>query len=280
MPLDMATAMTQYGYVSELAKTNPEIKATLDRAVREEWDSARFDRELQNTGWYRSLSERKRQVEVQRATDPASWNAAVQLKAHQVALMGQRLGLTGVGAHYWAETALANDWDEGTLQAFLVDAHGGRMVAGGFTGGLGEVENHIRRTWAQYGLDITDGFAHYLVKETAAGRQTLGGLDNEAKNYAKHAYPGFGEQLERGMTMQDIASPYIQTMANTLELSGNVSLKDPSIKRALQGENGQPMAMWQFERTLKDDARWQNTKQAKDETYAVLQQVGQDWGFL
>jgi hypothetical protein len=60
--------------------------------------------------------------------------------------------------------------------------------------------------------------------------------------------------------------------------------KDPSIKKALQYKDpktGQPQVkpLWQFERELKDDSRWQYTKQAKNETYAILQQVGQDWGF-
>jgi hypothetical protein len=281
MPLDMNTALSQYGYTQALVNSNPELKAKFEQAVREEWDSARFDREIKSTGWYQTLTERQRQIAVQRSTDPATFAQTVANKRSQIEALSARLGLSGVGHQWWAEAALLYEWDDQVLQTKLIDAHSARGVSGGFTGLIGEAENHIKQTWAQYGLDISDATVAQWSKEIAAGRQTLGGLDNEARNYAKKSYPAFAAQLDSGMTLADIASPYMQTMANTLELSGGaVSLKDPFIKKALQGTNGQPLAMWDFERQLKDDARWQFTKQAKDETYAVLQQVGQDWGFL
>lgn len=281
MALDLQTALSQYGYTQALVDSNWELKAKFTQAVAEEWDSARFERELMTTMWYKNFSERQRAIEVQRTTDPATWAATLDNKTRQISTLANRLGLSGVDAAYWAKAALQWEWDESTLQTILVDSANQRGVSGGLTGAMGEAENHIKNTWANYGLDISDATLAQWSKEIIAGRQTLGGLDNEARNYAKKTYAAFADQLDAGMTMREIADPYMQTMANTLELSGGaVSLKDPHVKRALQGTNGQPLAMWEFERSLKDDARWQSTKQAKNETYAVLDQVGKDWGFL
>lgn len=281
MALDMQTALSQYGYVAQLANMNPDIKATLDRAVAEEWDSARFERELMNTGWYKSLSERRRAIEVQKATDPATWNQTLGNKAQQISVLATRMGLPGVDAQRYAQIALENEWTDDQLREFIADTGKFFYADGALGGEAGELETYVRKTFQSYGLPLSDGSAIAWSKDILAGRKTTGGMVNEARNWAKKAYPPFADQLDSGMTMLDIADPYMQTMANTLELSGGaVKLSDPHVKRALQGKDGQPLAMWEFERSLKDDARWQSTKQAKNETYATLQQVGADWGFL
>jgi hypothetical protein len=70
-------------------------------------------------------------------------------------------------------------------------------------------------------------------------------------------------------------------MAATLEISDkDVKLSDSYIKKALEGANGERTPLWQFEKMLKDDPRWDKTKQARNETYDLLAQVGKDWGFV
>jgi hypothetical protein len=54
--LDFQTALSQYGAVGVFAQQQPEINALLQRAINEEWDSARFERELWNTNWWKSLN--------------------------------------------------------------------------------------------------------------------------------------------------------------------------------------------------------------------------------
>lgn len=91
------------------------------------------------------------------------------------------------------------------------------------------------------------------------------------------------------MTVQDIADPYIQTMANLLEVNPDtLSLQTPLIKKALQGTvtttNGKSTAsstpLWQFEQEVRKDPRWWNTSNAHSQVAGFLTQLGQDWGFL
>jgi hypothetical protein len=72
---------------------------------------------------------------------------------------------------------------------------------------------------------------------------------------AKAAFPQFANQIDAGMTVRDIADPYISTYAQTLEVpETQVTLKDPAIKKALAqtGQDGTTqtsMPLWQFQRT-------------------------------
>lgn len=283
MALDFQTAMNQYGFVGVLVQNTPELLPLFQQAVNEEWDSSRFERELANTAWYKRLNENGRQLALLQATDPATYSEQIENKKQQIDIAARQMGVQGIDLTTLAYHALANGWDDTQLRAYIVDAAGWMANGGngGFTGQAGEIESHIRSTYAAYGYDnvgqwIIQGYA----KDILAGRQTLGGADNEIRNAAKALYPAFAEQIDSGKTLADLADPYVQTMANTLELDGAaIKLNDPAIKKALQGPDGKtPMSMWQFERQLKDDARWQYTKNAKNEAYSVLQQVGNDWG--
>lgn len=283
MPLDFETALSQYGYVGQMAAQNPELRPLLDQATREEWDSARFQRELSNTGWFQGRSERQREIDRLKAVDPGEWNAKLTNQRALIFRIATSMGIREVpNLDGVAQFALSWDFTEADIREWLLDYSGANLADsfGGFTGEAGEIEAEIERAYADYGLPITQQAVGYIAREILTGKQTTGGVTNSARNAAKQAFPTFAEQLDQGLTMRQIAEPFVATMANTLELSDtNLGLNDPHIKRALQGKDGKPLSLWEFERTLKDDARWQTTKQARNETYAVLQQVGQDWGF-
>lgn len=281
MPLDMQEALNQYGYVGILAKKHPDLKSLLAKAVKQEWNSARFERELQDTSWYKSLSERKRAVELLKATDPATWKANLSTKTGEISALALRMGVK-INATYWAEQALNNDWDEAALRHVLFTKYDPKQTGRGESA---EVAAHVRETYAAYGIPVSDAKARAHVESILAGHNTTGGLEAAIKTTAKKQYAQFADEIDAGMTIRDIADPYVQTMANVLEIPGtDVGLNDKYVKQALNARSadGKPalMSLTEFEKNLKNDARWGRTKQAKDETYAILQQVGTDWGFL
>ena len=70
--------------------------------------------------------------------------------------------------------------------------------------------------------------------------------------------------------MSIIAEPYINLMAQTLELSPTaITLNDPYIREALMGidekGNPKPMGLWDFQKRLKNDPRWIKTQQASND---------------
>jgi hypothetical protein len=97
---------------------------------------------------------------------------------------------------------------------------------------------------------------------------------NQIVQQAISAFPGYKQQLEAGQTMQDIASPYIQIMAQELDLNPDaIKITDPLIKQALNGVDakGKPTGMDQttFLGRLRNDPRWAGTQAAQDKVMNV-----------
>ena len=68
-------------------------------------------------------------------------------------------------------------------------------------------------------------------------------------------------------------------MASTLELNPqSITLDDPTLRSAITAENEIPI--YDFERQLRKDNRWQYTNQAKEEVANVTQKILQDFGFM
>jgi hypothetical protein len=283
--LDLQTALSQYGLVGIYAKNNPEINKILQQAIAGEWDSARFERALWDTSWWKTLSEQHRALDVMRVTDPATFNSTVEAKKAEVRQLASRMGLA-VDANHWAQTALRNNWDSATLQWYLATDKRNKLLSvnGGLTGQAGEVEAHVRSLYQAYGMNVPPSTSmSEFVTEILSGGQTLGGIENEVRNRAKQLYPQYAAEIDSGKTISDLAQPYIQTMASVLEISEpTLDVNNAYIKRALQYRDPEgrvmPQPLWEFEKTLKGDWRYQYTKGAHNESYDMLQKIGQDWG--
>lgn len=85
--------------------------------------------------------------------------------------------------------------------------------------------------------------------------------------------------LNDGTDLSTIYSPYKQTMAATLELDPNaINLNDPILRSAI-GPSGE-MPIYDFQRQLRKDARWQYTNNARKEVSDSVSKVLQDFGFM
>lgn len=277
----LQTALDAYGAVGVFAKNNPEVQTILNQAVAGQWDAARFQRALWGTSWWQQQSADARNLQVLQATDPATYNANVAEKAAEVSQLATGLGLQGFDANSLATQALQYGWSTQVLQQHIVDSSQAALVNGQATGSLGDYENQVRSTFQAYGVQMSDDWYTNQAKEIAAGRQTTGGLANQAIGYASTLYPQYTDAFKSGKTLSDIATPYLQQMQQTLEIDPtNVSLQDSTIQRALQGDGTNPTPMYAFIQGLKADPRWQQTTNAKNDAYDMLAKIGKDWGFV
>ncbi len=84
--------------------------------------------------------------------------------------------------------------------------------------------------------------------------------------------------LGQGYDLENIYAPYKRTMANILELDpSQIDLNDPTLRGAIN-EKGD-MNIYDFQKALRKDSRWQYTKNAKDEVASSTLQVLRDFGF-
>lgn len=272
-------ALDAFGAIGTFAQNNPELKDKLTQAVANTWDAARFQRELWTTNWYKSLSDNQKQMQTLQATDPAQYNEQLALKANIVRRTAAGMGLN-VDANNIAQQALWNNWSDQDVSQIVSDWGGQRKVNGQFTGSSGEIENNVRTNFLKYGLQMSDQWYSSVVREVQSGRQTTGGLTNEAIGLASKMYPQYQQDFLEGRTLSDIATPFIQAMGRVLEVDPSaINLNDKTIQKALQGDGKTPMTMYQFQQTLTSDPRWGKTTNAKNAAYDTLAQIGHDWGF-
>lgn len=289
-PPNPADIQARYGFVGQMAKSVPEINNILQQAMREQWTTDRFLMTVANTNWWKTNGQAVREWQVLEATDPQT---ARDRKGHITGDLYARASKMGI--------SLTPQQAE---QAFYFTQ---------FSGGMSEenINNYLARTYfdpyqdwnqlhgqaAEIAQQISDtgwaygwrDFDHYddsrrMLKGILSGEDSAEGFGIKMRAYAKAMYPGFANEIEGGMTVRDIAAPYIDRQAELLETSKTgIDLKDPLLNKALQarGADGAPapMAIWQYEQQVRQDPRWAKTNNAKDSMAQFLGKLGKDWGY-
>jgi hypothetical protein len=120
------------------------------------------------------------------------------------------------------------------------------------------------------------------VNNFATAIQNGTSLDTIGKQIRQIAGAGLPDNvknlLAQGIDLDTVYSPYKSTMASTLELNPNdIQLNDPTLRLALGPDK--EMSIYDFQKLLKKDARWQYTTNAKEEISQSVQKVLQDFGF-
>jgi hypothetical protein len=128
----------------------------------------------------------------------------------------------------------------------------------------------LKQSAAAYGINYNDDWYRTSVLNILKGKSDVETYNQQIKDLAKSQYPTLAAQIDAGYTVQAIASPYISTMSQILELNpGEITLYDDTIRRALTGinEQNQPALkpLWQFEQDLRKDERWRYTKNAEQD---------------
>lgn len=274
---------SEYGFAYSFLKSQPGVAKVFDDYVKNNLSKEAFQAELRNTEWWQKNSDSMRQTQAMKATDPATYEANLQATQVMVQQEAAKIGasippkkLKGI-----AEKALATNMDEGALANVL----GGyvKFVGGTLKGEAGQYENSIKSYASTQGVSMDDQSVKNQAALIARKLATEEDFKNQIMQQAVSAYPGYKQQLEAGQTMQDIANPYVQIMAQQLEINpANIKLSDPLIRQALNGTNaqGKPIGMDQtdFLASVKNDPRWAATQGAQDATMktglAVLKSMG------
>lgn len=124
--------------------------------------------------------------------------------------------------------------------------------------GADTVTNWVKRVEAGEDIDIFKN----LIRKTAA----TGLPDNLVK------------LVDSGVDLDAIYAPYKRTMASILEIPENsISLDDATLRRAIGPDKA--MTLFDFQKQLRKDARWQYTDQAREEVSTAALKILRDFGF-
>jgi len=113
----------------------------------------------------------------------------------------------------------------------------------------------------------------------ALGELDVNRISQDARNLAAIGQPQFVRGLlNQGYDLDQVYAPYKNVMANVLELNPEqISLNDPTLRGAIsdKGETN----LYDFQRMLRKDSRWQYTQNARQEIGDITLNVLRDFGF-
>lgn len=131
-----------------------------------------------------------------------------------------------------------------------------------------EVPGLIKQYAQKNGITVSDDFIAKQQRRVLNGKDTPESvLEKLRDTYVKPLYPQFERELDQGLTVEDIASPYIDMASSMLEIPTNqLGITDPIIKNVLQARDdaGQPtrQPIWKFQEQVTNDPRWKYTNNA------------------
>ena len=284
LSLDMLRS--EYPTVAALITTVPELQNIYNQAVSGTWSTDRFIAAIQNSHWWASTSGTARQAFTTMKTDPATWHQNINNLQAQMTNTAAQLGvtLTPQQAQQIAVDAITNGYDQNTAVLSQKMAEFLRPASGNHFGGqAGSYEDQLRQAMTQLGVFMPEAQLDNQIKQIVAGKQSVQGVTAQLRTQAASMYPAYSNQINSGMNLSDIASPYMQRAQQLLEMGpGSVNIQTPMIRSALQyTQDGKPtaMPMYNFEKQVRQDPRWLSTDNAQDSFMSNAHQVLVNFGF-
>ena len=143
----------------------------------------------------------------------------------------------------------------------------------------------IKNLAANNGLNLSDSAAQKYATDITAGVIDENTAYNTIRESAANAFPALGDKIKQGIDLKTLADPYIQSMSNILEIPDTgIDLFDPKIRNAMafttaDGKVG-TKSIYDFEKELRQDPRWQYTNNARQQASSVATTVLKDFGFM
>ena len=109
--------------------------------------------------------------------------------------------------------------------------------------------------------------------------EDISNIKNSIRNIASLGMPENVKKLiETGVDLATIYSPYKNILAQTLEVNPNsITLNDPTLRMAIGPDK--EMSLYEYQRSLRKDPRWQYTDTAREEVSNATSRVLKDFGF-
>ena len=174
----------------------------------------------------------------------------------------------------------ANDKDPNIINrelAALISYKPGTQLGGS----VGADLTALRATARSNGFNLDTSFGSSIndwLQRLAKG-ESIETFKNTIRGAAKLGLPDkVANLLDQGLDLKDIYAPYRNVMASVLEVApDSINLDDKTLRMAIGPEK--EMSIYDFQRTLRKDPRWQYTDNARQEASDSVLKVLKDFGF-
>lgn len=301
------------GYAASILKRFPELQQILEGILKEGITDPTLQlTRITNSDWFKSYLPAYLEVEQARQRmAPEIWNSRVQASADRIKdqFVAAGANIDDATARKYAEQMLygsSGDVRDGNFQEFdenwltdtIADAIDftktkkvGNVEFFDLQGKAEETATALYEAAYNYGMDTAmsnKAFTSWFQNSMNAimrGDMAVADVDDELVEQAMSRFPGLSNQLQRGMTLRDAASPYLRSIAETLEFDeGSLDMGDDLVQRVLNSVddkgNFKPMSLYEAKLAARKDPRWQYTETARKSYTDVAGQILRDFGFL
>lgn len=269
---------TAYGITADLIKAFPELQRVYDLYVA--GDLTQAELEYYKTGYYRGLTTTSKNRAAQKASQPGVYTQGLEaFKVEQrKRLIGKGINLDEATFNSVIQDAYDKGLDDAQIDLQALSKFKGTI--GGDT--LGKVQT-LEEYADTFGMSYSQATLNSWSQGIFSGTNTLSDIQEKIRRDAASAYPVFADDINKGTSVDALASAYKSSMANILELDADtISWNDPTFRRALQyvGADGKPALkpIWQFEAELRQDPRWDLTNNARATVDSLSLKVLRDLG--
>lgn len=305
-------ARTKYQMPDILFKNVPSLGKLLNRLVNDELTIDQFSREIELDPWYRSNSQEIKNRYVQlynyqdlvksgRAQGTTDYEQRISkitanLQARARELRGAEIDPTEARLMAQDLYIFNQDADDAVvtqrLSRFIKPVAG--MIAGqpstGYSGQALQNYQTLQGIAKANGFKIEDILprdaagkpmtAEGILQGIATQQIDINRIAQDARRLAAQGQPDYvKELLAQGYDLENIYAPYKRSMASILEIQNpdQIQLNDPALRMAI-GKNGD-MNIYEYERALRKDPRWQYTENASRDIAGKTLRVLRDFGF-
>lgn len=280
----------QYGYALNVIYGIPEMSKLFQQAVKEQWDVYEFRARLMGTSWWKENNEYARAFITAQAAGGADYTAMVDTARAQVQAAATKIGrqLSDSELKSYADLYMSEGWGApGRQQLMMTKLAEGITLppTGAMKGSSGDLAENLKGIAKANGVTYSDDFFVSAAKSVASGLSTEADWQRHIRTQAATMYPAWSDKINAGVDAQQLASGYINRMAQTLEIDPNtISLNDPYLREAFgqmdKNGNATPMSMWEFEQKLRNDPRYMKTKQAEEGMYSAAEGILKMFGVM
>ena len=141
----------------------------------------------------------------------------------------------------------------------------------------------LKQTAEANGLELDKAFTQTEIQSWLSNilqGESIETYKRRIRQVAKSGLPErVGALLDLGSDLESIYAPYKNVMANVLEISPEtIRLNDAVLRQAIGPEK--EMSIYEWERFLRKDPRWQYTNQARADVSDAVRSTFQDFGIM
>lgn len=233
-----------------------------------------------STDYYKNLGTAAKNRAVAKASQPGVYAQELEkfILQEKKRLIGRGIKLDDATL----TTILSEAYDQG-LSEDQIDLKVLTKTKSPFGGDTLESVQSLNQYANAFGITYGQKDIDQWSRDIFAGLTTVADVQAKIRMDSASAFPAYAGQIEKGVSLEALASAYKSSMANILERDPDtISFEDPYLRRALQyTQDGKPAIkpLWEFEKELRSTPEWEYTNNARDVVDSLSLKVLRDWGF-